>query len=138
VRRYWRFLVPAGVLVAVLVFLLVNLSSSLVYFITPTELIDAADGNSDRQRLGGQVVEGTVIENADGVAFSVTDGRVAVPVVHSGAPQDLFAEGIGVVLEGTWDGGTFHSDTMLIRHDEQYRTEEGEDYDPDHPDEFTS
>ena len=46
-------------------------------------------------------------------------------MVHSGAPQELFSEGIGVVVEGTWDGTVFHSDTMLVKHDEQYRTDEG-------------
>ena len=43
-------------------------------------------------------------------------------------PQ-LFEEGQGVIVEGTWDGSTFHSDTMLIRHDEQYRTEDNVIYD---------
>ncbi len=134
-KRYWRFIVPAGLLVAVLVVLLINLSSSLVYFITPTEL-EAAPVVDDRQRLGGQVVAGTVVEVDDGVEFSVTDSRVEVAVHHVGAPQDLFAEGIGVVLEGTWDGAVFASDTMLIKHDEQYRTEDGQEYDPGAPESF--
>ena len=55
----------------------------------------------------------------------VTDGREAIAVVHTGAPQELFSEGIGVVVEGTWDGAVFHSDTMLVKHDEQYRTDDG-------------
>lgn len=125
-RRYWRFLVPAVAIVAVLVFLLVSLSGNLVYFKTPTEVTTEAVGADERLRLGGQVADGTVANTSDGVAFAVTDGRIAVDVVHSGTPQELFREGIGVVLEGTWDGTTFHSDTMLIRHDEQYRTEESE------------
>jgi cytochrome c-type biogenesis protein CcmE len=44
----------------------------------------------------------------------------------------LFQEGIGVVVEGTWDGTNFHSDTMLVKHDETYTSDEGE-YDPNHP-----
>jgi cytochrome c-type biogenesis protein CcmE len=135
--RYWRFLVPAAALLVVLVVLLVNLSSSLVYFITPTELVESAESVEARQRLGGQVVEGSVISQTGGVSFEVTDGRVAVAVRHEGAPQDLFAEGIGVVLEGTWDGSTFQSDTMLIKHDEQYRTEDGKEYEPGEADAFT-
>jgi len=124
-KRYWRFLLPATAIVAVLVFLLVTLSGNLVYFKTPTEIVGETAGAADRIRLGGQVVGGTVATTADGVAFEVTDGRQAVDVVHAGAPQDLFREGIGVVLEGNWDGSVFHSDTMLIKHDEQYRTEDG-------------
>lgn len=135
-KRYWRFVVPAGLLVVVLVVLLVNLSSSLVYFVTPTELLhDGVDGN--RARLGGQVEAGTVVVDAETVRFRVTDGRETVDVVHTGAPQQLFREGIGVVVEGEWDGTTFHSDTMLIRHDEQYRTEEGSLYTPGDPSSVT-
>lgn len=137
-KRYWRFLVPAAALAVILVVLLVNLSSSLVYFITPTELVESENTSESRQRLGGQVVSGSVVENADGVSFSVTDGRFDVAVRHSGAPQELFDEGIGVVLEGTWDGSVFVSDTMLIRHDEQYRTEDGKEYDKDDPAAFDS
>ena len=117
--RYWKFIVPAAIAVVVLVALLVNLNSSLVYFNTPTEMV-AQEGGDSRLRLGGQVVPGTLAESAQGVTFDVTDGREAVSVVHRGAPQQLFQEGIGVVLEGTWDGSAFYSDTMLVKHDENY------------------
>ncbi len=33
-----------------------------------------------------------------------------------------------MVVEGAWDGSVFNSDTMLVKHDEQYRTD-AEDYD---------
>lgn len=128
-KRYWRFLVPAGLLIAVLVVLVVNLSANLVYFNTPTELLDEGAAAA-RLRLGGEVLEGSVEDTADGVAFLVTDGRENVAVRHVGSPQELFQEGIGVVVEGTWDGAVFASDTMLVKHDEQYRTEDGEVYEP--------
>ena len=54
----------------------------------------------------------------------------SIPVIHTGAPQQLFQEGIGVVITGTWDGTEFHSDEMMVKHDEQYRTEDGEIYVP--------
>jgi cytochrome c-type biogenesis protein CcmE len=129
VRRYWRYLLPAVLIGVVIVILLVTLQSNLVYFNTPTELTQQ-DAGDDRLRLGGQVVEGTVTETAGGVEFVVTDGRETVAVVHTGAPQQLFAEGIGVVVEGTWDGARFSSDSMIVSHDEQYRTEEGDVYEP--------
>jgi cytochrome c-type biogenesis protein CcmE len=136
VKRYWRFVIPAGLLVAVLVVLLVNLSSSLVYFVTPTDLIEA-EVEDDRSRLGGQVEAGSVVVGVETVSFRVTDGRQAVDVIHTGAPQQLFQEGIGVVVEGRWDGSTFHSDTMLVRHDEQYRTEDGSVYEEGDPSSVT-
>jgi cytochrome c-type biogenesis protein CcmE len=125
VRRYWKFLVPAVAVLAVLVFLLVNLSNNLVFFNTPTDLVASTADPDERLRLGGQVAVGTVTRDASGLLlFQVTDGRVNVDVAHSGAPPDLFDEGRGVVLEGSWNGLRFSSDSMLVKHDEQYRVED--------------
>jgi len=130
--RYWRIVVPGVVIALIIVGLLISLRSNLVFFNTPTELVEQTAGN-DRQRLGGQVVAGTVAQMDGVVDFEVTDGRTTVTVRHSGSPQQLFQEGIGVVVEGTWDGAVFTSDFMLVKHDEQYRTEDGEVYQPGEP-----
>lgn len=132
-KRYRLFVFAALGLLAVLVgFLVFNLRGNLVYYRVPTELReDATLTQAGRFRLGGQVVAGTVSEDGEIVRFEVTDGTAVVPVAHRGVPQQLFREGIGVVLEGTWDGAVFSSDSMIIKHDEQYRTEEGGVYTPD-------
>jgi len=75
-------------------------------------------------------VAGTVVQHPDRVEFEVGDGVNAVAVVHTGAPAQLFQEGIGIIVEGRWDDDQFHSDTMLVKHDEQYRTEDGGVYKP--------
>ncbi len=126
-RRYARFVIPAVVIIGVLGFLMVNLSSSLVYFNTPTEL-QARQADDARLRLGGRVVPGSVVENDATVTFSVEDCETSVAVIHTGVPPQLFQEGIGVVVEGVWTGEAFESDTMLVKHDEEYRTD-AEDYD---------
>ena len=123
--RYWRFVVPAALALGVLVFLLFQLSSNLVFFNTPTELLESPPAATDRLRLGGQVT--SVTQTGSPVVFVVTDGRQSVEVHHTGLPPELFAEGRGVVVEGTYDGEVFHSDTMLVKHDEQYRVEDVED-----------
>ncbi len=130
--RYRAFVIPAvGLLLVIFGFLLFGaLGDSLVYFRTPTELTSQPGGEDGRLRLGGQVVPGTVSQDATSVEFEVGDGISAVPVVHQGSPAQLFQEGIGVVVEGRWDGAVFRSDTMLIKHDEQYRTEDGGVYKP--------
>ncbi len=130
--RYRLFVIPATGLLLVLVGFLVfgALGDNLVYFKTPTELMsEEVDGG--RVRLGGQVVPGTVVQEATLVRFEVGDGHSVISVVHDGAPAQLFQEGIGVVVEGEWTGDEFHSDTMLIKHDEQYRTEDGGTYKPE-------
>jgi cytochrome c-type biogenesis protein CcmE len=126
-RRYARFVIPAVVIIGVLGFLMVNLSSSLVYFNTPAELL-ARQPDDARLRLGGRVVPGSVVENDATVSFNVEDCESSVQVIHTGVPPQLFQEGIGVVVEGVWSGEAFESDTMLVKHDEQYRTD-AEDYD---------
>ena len=131
-RRYGRFVIPAlGLVVVLLGFLLFNLKDSLVFFRTPTEVVqEVTPGTEDRMRLGGQVVAGTIVEEDGSVAFDVTDGITTISASHPGAPQQLFQEGIGVVITGTWDGDLFRSDEMMVKHDEQYRTDDGSVYEP--------
>jgi cytochrome c-type biogenesis protein CcmE len=126
-RRYARFVIPAVVIIGVLGFLMVNLSSSLVYYNTPDEL-QARDAGDATLKLAGRVVPGSVVEGDATVAFTVEDCDTTVSVVHTGTPPQLFQDGIMVVVEGTWNGSEFESDTLFVKHDEQYRTD-AEDYD---------
>lgn len=132
-KRYRMFIVAGLGLLAVLIgFLVYNLQGNLVYYRVPSEITSAPDAvDWGRFRLGGQVVPGTIVADGDRTRFEITDGDAVVVVSHIGVPQQLFREGIGVVVEGTWDGTTFSSDSMIIKHDEQYRTEEGGVYTPD-------
>ncbi len=132
-KRYRAFLIPTIGLLAILIgFLVFNIRDNLVYYRVPDEVIaDDTISQSDRFRLGGQVVPGSISDDESSVTFSVTDGKKTIVVVHQGAPQQLFQEGIGVVVEGTWDGVVFSSDSMIIKHDEQYRTEDGGVYTPE-------
>jgi cytochrome c-type biogenesis protein CcmE len=132
-KRYRLFLIAAGGLLAVLIgFLVFNLRDNLVYYRVPSEIVNDPDAiTAGRFRLGGQVVPGTIVPDGDEVRFEITDGTAVVLVAHTGVPQQLFREGIGVVVEGTWDGTIFTSDNMIIKHDEQYRTEDGGIYTPD-------
>lgn len=103
-----------------------NINGNLVYFLTPTEAqaqkADFPDGR--RFQLGGLVVEGSVTSMDGGLRFVVESGTgsgtAMVPVAYEGAPAQLFRAGIGVVLEGSWDGDTFTADTMMVKHDENY------------------
>jgi cytochrome c-type biogenesis protein CcmE len=126
-KKYARFIIPAVAIVVALGFLMINLSSSLVYFNTPAEL-QARETTDARLRLGGRVVPGSVVEADSTVEFRVEDCDTSVKVIHTGVPPQLFQEGIGVVVEGVWTGEAFESDTMLVKHDEQYRSD-AEDYD---------
>lgn len=128
--RLTTFAVPGVGLAVVLTGLLSfgNLNDNLVYYLTPEEAAaqraDAREGQ--RFRLGGLVETGSIERTAQGVRFAVVgpSGGSGVQVVHTGAPNQLFQDGIGVVVEGTWRGDVFSSDTMIVKHDEEYRPPE--------------
>ena len=121
-----KFLIPAlGLLVVVIGFLLWgNLAENLVYYLTPTEADTQRSefAGGERFRLGGLVELGSVTETSDGLTFTVGDGATSINVVHTGTPPQLFQENVGVVVEGAWQGSEFHSNVLLVRHDEQYRS----------------
>ncbi|MBW0104182.1 cytochrome c maturation protein CcmE [Pseudonocardia sp. KRD291] len=126
----YRLLAIAGIgVVAVLgaTLLFGGLNRNLVYYLTPTEAVaQRGEGYPDGRRfqLGGLVEAGSVTPAADGVRFTVTSGTAPgtrIPVHYRGAPAQLFAAGIGVVLEGAWRGPVFASDSMMVKHDENYR-----------------
>jgi cytochrome c-type biogenesis protein CcmE len=132
--RYRLLAVAAlGVVAVLTAFLLFgNLSRNLVYYLTPAEAIaqraDYPDGK--RFQLGGLVTPGSVTPTPDGVRFEVSSGTepgsATIPVEFHGAPAQLFDAGIGVVLEGSWQGAQFVSDSMKVKHDENYRPPEGD------------
>ncbi|SEP53536.1 cytochrome c maturation protein CcmE [Amycolatopsis saalfeldensis] len=128
-KRY-RLLAVSGIgIVAVLVGVLLfgNLNGNLVYYLTPAEAIakhaDYPDGR--RFQLGGFVEPGSVTHTPEGLRFVVSSdvkpGGPAIAVLHTGPLAQLFQPGIGVIVEGSWRGKDFVSDTMIVKHDANYR-----------------
>lgn len=132
--KYRAFLIPAiGLLVVLGGFILTfTLNDSFVYYMTPTEALDAKVEFEEgrRFRLSGVVVAGSVEELDSGVRFLAQepDGSTTVTVVHTRTAPELFQDDIEVVVEGAWEGDEFHSDFMLIKHDEEYRVPEDGNY----------
>ena len=115
-----------GVLALAAVLVLSALKDSIVFFNSPTDVVEKNVQPGSRIRLGGLVKEGTV-QRGDNLAvrFEVTDGKHDIPVKYQGIVPDLFREGQGVVAEGKLDGGgIFVADTVLAKHDEKYMPRE--------------
>lgn len=99
------------------------LSSNLVFFYSPTDLLTEHVPYDTRLRVGGLVAMGSVHHDADGktVRFEVTDKVHEVPVIYTGALPDLFRPGQGVVVEGMREtDGTILATTVLAKHDARY------------------
>jgi cytochrome c-type biogenesis protein CcmE len=111
-----------GVLSLAAVLMLFALRDRIVFFHTPSDVIEKNLAAGQRFRLGGLVAEGSV-RRGEGVhvEFVVTDTIQKVPVSYEGLLPDLFREGQGVVAEGALDSqGRFVADSVLAKHDETY------------------
>jgi cytochrome c-type biogenesis protein CcmE len=129
VSRRWRLLLGGGVIALALgALILTGVRQSVVYFVTPSELMAQGRPAGRAYRLGGMVVQGSLKQDlaAREQRFLLTDGKASVPVSHRGIPPDLFAEGRGAVVEGTLGAdGTFQASLIMAKHSEEYRAPEG-------------
>ena len=118
-----RFFVTAGIasLLGIAAMLVLGaLRDNIVFFYTPSEIIQSDRTSLQQLRLGGLVKDGTVkIEGMQSV-FIVTDGNVDITVRYNNALPSLFREGQGVVAEGQIENGIFMAQNVLAKHDENY------------------
>jgi cytochrome c-type biogenesis protein CcmE len=115
-----------GVLGLAAALVLSALRESIVFFNSPTDVVEKHVGPGTRIRLGGLVKPGSVARGENlAVRFEVTDGNRAIMVAYQGILPDLFREGQGVVTEGALDNaGIFKADAVLAKHDETYMPKE--------------
>lgn len=105
-----------------------GVTQSAVYFVTPSEL-RAAPVAGKAYRLGGLVAPGSVRwePRSLDLSFTITDGQASIPVRHRGTAPDLFGEGRGAVVEGTWSGdGYFKASLIMAKHSEEYQAPSGD------------
>ena len=102
------------------------LRDNIVFFYSPTEVVEKAVQPGARLRVGGLVKADSLIKlSGDNVAFVVTDGANDVTVAYQGLLPDLFREGQGVVAEGVLEApGQMRAQTILAKHDERYMPRE--------------
>lgn len=119
--------VIAGVLVIVATFawlLFGGLRENVVFFLTPQELLaKGPEGVGVPVRLGGQVKPGSVQWDAQtlDLRFTVTDGQKEVAVRSTGAPPQMFRDGMGVIVEGqVGTAGVFQASGLMVKHSNEY------------------
>jgi cytochrome c-type biogenesis protein CcmE len=123
-NRQRKFLAGGVVIAAALAYMIyAGVTQSAVYFVTPGEL-QAAPVPGKAYRLGGVVARGSLTWEARtlDLSFALSDGKATVPVRHKGTPPDLFGEGRGAVVEGSWSPeGYFKASLILAKHSEEYK-----------------
>jgi cytochrome c-type biogenesis protein CcmE len=124
--RRVKYLVAGVIVVAALVGLIYSgVRDSMVYFYTPSELRQKDNQVRGKAlRVGGMVANGSIQWDPQALllTFQLTDGQGAIPVRHKGTAPDLFKEGAGAVVEGTWmPDGYFRASTIMAKHSEEYK-----------------
>jgi cytochrome c-type biogenesis protein CcmE len=106
-----------------------NLGKNLVYYWSPGEMVSQGErAYHATVRLGGLVQPGSIQWDAQRtrLTFRVADELVAdspsVLVSSTEVPPQMFRDGIGVVVEGTFDrSGVFSSNRLMVKHSNEYR-----------------
>jgi len=119
-----RLVTCLAVIVAALAWIAIRgLTGNFVYYLTPSDVVSHQKAQvGERVRLGGYVVPGSVRRTSSELTFTVTDDTDSISVSDTGSVPAMFKPGQGVVLEGALGpDGRFHSDTLLIQHNGEYR-----------------
>ncbi len=120
----------AGLIVAYLS--LGSIGENLVYFWDVPQLLEKrGEAVGATIRLGGVVRKGSMLFTPETVElqFDIANepevaDLEAVRVYSRGAPPQMFREGIGVVVEGKFDGAQFNADRVIVKHSNEYRPPE--------------
>ena len=124
--RKKRILMVCAILVGIsisVILILTAFEKNLMYFYSPTEIINGDAPKARSFRIGGLVVTDSVIRNSDDlkVSFILTDTINEVKVIYEGILPDLFREGQGIVANGKLQSDNiFIADQVLAKHDENY------------------
>jgi cytochrome c-type biogenesis protein CcmE len=95
-------------------------NENLLYFFSPTDVVNGKAPSGKSFRLGGLVANGSVKREGIKVAFDVTDNQNTFTVKYEGILPDLFREGQGIITTGSLKNGSFMATEVLAKHDENY------------------
>ncbi|MCC6335154.1 MAG: cytochrome c maturation protein CcmE [Myxococcales bacterium] len=106
-----------------------NMGENLVYYWKPSELLAQGEkAYGATVRLGGVVVPGSVQWNGDhtSLTFQVADTHLPtaakVTVSATETPPQMFREGIGVVVEGSFQSNqVFKTNRLMVNHSNEYK-----------------
>jgi len=125
-QRLIFILLTLVLLSAALLLILFNTKQNIVFFYTPTELLNNKNILLDNKvRLGGYVKQESFSEKSlNNYEFKITDNVNELLVFYKGMLPDLFREGQGTVIEGYLDkDNNIIASKVYAKHDENYMPE---------------
>jgi cytochrome c-type biogenesis protein CcmE len=111
------------IFLAVAIFLvLFNSKKNLIFFYTPSELIESNPLINETVRIGGFVKNNSLSLRGDNeYNFIITDSKEMINITYKGLLPDLFKEGQGAVIEGKLlKNNLVKATNVFAKHDENY------------------
>ena len=121
-QRLTIILISLILLIFAAILILTNSKKNLIFFYTPTELLESEINLKTKIRIGGFVKEKTFKKNSKGtIFFVITDNLNNILVEYNGILPDLFREGQGTVVEGFLiKKNKMNASKVFAKHDENY------------------
>ena len=109
-------------LTASIFLILFNSKKNLIFFYTPSELLNSKTQINDTIRIGGIVKKGSLQNIEDNkYVFIIRDNNNYIRVNYTGILPDLFREEQGVVVQGKLIKiDQIKADRVFAKHDENY------------------
>ena len=121
-QRLVLILITLLILGAAVLLILFNTKKNIVFFYTPTELIENKITSGNKVRIGGYVKDSSLKKiSLNQYEFKITDNENDLSVFYEGILPDLFREGQGTVIEGLIENqSTIKALRVYAKHDENY------------------
>ena len=100
--------------------ILIVLQDNILFFYTPSEILQKNLKLNEKVRLGGLVEENSFTRNNTKINFIITDLKKNIEVTYEGILPDLFREGRGVIVKGYLQNNIFKATEVFAKHDENY------------------
>ncbi len=107
---------------AAFLLILFNTQQNIVFFYTPTELLENKIPKGEKVRIGGYVKQSTFVKKTNNnYVFKISDNLNEILVLYKGILPDLFREGQGTVVEGILnEKKNIIASKVYAKHDENY------------------
>ena len=124
-QRFILILLTLLILGTAALLILYNTKKNIVFFYTPTELLQNNIALDKKLRIGGYVKKSSFIEKSlNDYEFKITDNTNELLIFYRGILPDLFREGQGTVIEGFLDkDNNIIASKVFAKHDENYMPE---------------
>ena len=121
-QRLLLILLSLVFLTVAILLILFNSKKNLIFFYTPSELLNSDLKINDTVRIGGFVKKGSINEqNNNEYNFIITDNKVVLKIIYKGLLPDLFREEQGAVIEGRLiSKNLVRATSIFAKHDENY------------------